>query len=92
MKDIYVGQTVYFTRIIPSCDVYDLLDLQLRTVNEEGKWFVGCDKKTKAAFLFYEIDIDNVVFLKRNDALKHIKETKKNRKGKVFTIYCEENS
>lgn len=51
MKDIYVGQTVYFARIIPSCDVYDLLDLKLRTVNKEGKWFVGCDKKTKSSVL-----------------------------------------
>ena len=92
MKDIYVGQTVYFARIILSCDVYDLLDLKLRTVNKEGKWFVGCDKKTKAAFLFHEIDIDDVIFLDRNYALKRVKEAKKNRKEKVFTIYCEEDN
>lgn len=49
-------------------------------------------KRQKAAFLFHEIDIDDVIFLDRNNALKRVKEAKKNRKEKVFTIYCEEDS
>ena len=92
MEDIYVGQTVYFARIIPPCDVYDLIDLKIRTVDKDAKWFVGCDKKTKAAFLFHNIDMHDVIFLKRNDALKRVKEAKKNRKERVLTIYCEEKN
>lgn len=62
-----VGQTIYFTRIIPP--IFDLYELMIRTV-EDG-WFVGFDKKDGVAFLFN--DNDSNVYTDRNEALKDLR-------------------
>lgn len=92
MDNLYVGQTVYFSRIIPTGDVYDLIDLKIRTVDKDAKWFVGVDKKTRAAFLFHELDIDNIIFFDRKNALNKVKEAERSRKVKVEVKDCLEDS
>lgn len=39
------GDIVYYTRIIPSVGIYDLLELKIRTVADE--YFAGMEKRDK---------------------------------------------
>ena len=82
------GQTVYYTRIFPSLGVYDVVDLKIRTAEEQ--WFCGTDKRSKQAFIFNNTDLDNVIFIDRNDALKYIKEAEKHKTKCSTEIYYEE--
>ena len=70
---IYHGLTIYYARIIPSVDIYEVKDLYVRTVGED--YFVATDKKDKRAFLFMYSELNNGnIFLNRNDAVKKVKE------------------
>ena len=92
MDDFEKGTIVYYAQILPTGDVYEVLTLKLRTVDKEARWFVGTDVKTKAAFLFIVCDIGVAIFIDRKEALKKVKEAKKNRKERVLTTYCEEDN
>lgn len=88
---IYRGLTVYFSRIMPTQNIYEVKDLFVRTVAED--YFVATDKKDKHAFLFMYKDIDekdNNIFYDRKDAVKKVKEAEKNRKEISEEIYYEE--
>ena len=82
-----VGDIVYYARIIPYCDIYEICELRIRTV--KNNWFVGIDKRDKHAYCFYLSDIDRCIFHNRADALKKVKEAEKNR---VSTYYKEKES
>lgn len=71
------GQEVYWTRIIPKMGIYDVLDLKLRTVEDD--WFVGTDKHTKQAYLFGNSAISDTVFMERKDALTRVHNAEKNK-------------
>lgn len=45
----------------------------IRTVGDG--WYVGIDTKDKQAYLFYEKDIDVIIFLHRKYALKLVEDT-----------------
>ena len=87
---IHRGLTVYFARIMPTQNIYEVKDLYVRTVAED--YFVATDKKDKHAFLFMYKDIkkDNNIFYDRKDAVKKVKEAEKNRKEISEEIYYEE--
>lgn len=68
---------MYYARILPSADVYDVCELTIRTV-EDG-WFVGIDKHDKHAYIFNNSDIDKTVFWDRSVALELVKEAEKNK-------------
>ncbi len=72
MIDLRIGQPVYFTRILPKLEIYELYDLVVRLIAED--WFSAYDTRTKQAFLFKEEDIEVTVFTHRSDALDHIRE------------------
>ena len=61
---------VYYARVLPESRIFDVLDLTIRTVEEN--WFVGIDKRDKQAFLFTYDDMDKIVFLNRKDALEKV--------------------
>lgn len=42
MSDLKIKDIVYYARIIPTCNIYDVCELTIRTVNKD--WFVGIDK------------------------------------------------
>ena len=44
------GQIVYYARILPSVDIFEILELKIRTVEDD--YFVGTDNNTQQAFLF----------------------------------------
>lgn len=61
---------VYYARIVPASNMYDVCELTIRTV--EDNWFVGIDKHDRHAYLFYNSDIGNIVFIERKDALEKV--------------------
>ena len=73
---IHRGLTVYFARIIPTQNIYEVKDLYVRTVAED--YFVATDKKDKHAFLFMykDVDKDNNIFYDRKDAVKKSKRSR----------------
>lgn len=85
-EDFNIGQIVFYTRILPTAGIYDLLEIKLRTV--EDTYIVGCDEKDHTAYLVSEIEAETCIFTSRKDALNKIKEEKK--KGKE-NIWKEEN-
>ena len=76
-----IGDKVYYVR--RRFSKYDVLDLRLRTVEEN--YFVGSEKDSKQAFLFRNRDIDDVVFLHRADAIKEAKEREKTMVKREYT-------
>jgi len=82
------GQIVYYARIMQSVDIYELLELRVRTATDE--YFVGTEKRTKHAYLFGNSCLDKIVFLDRKDALKLVKDAEKNKKVISAETYYEE--
>ena len=56
---IAIGNIVYYARIMPKLDVYDVYDLKVRTV--EDTYFTGIDKRDKKSYLFSYKDVDKTV-------------------------------
>ena len=67
---------VYYARIIPNVNVYEVSELRIRTATDN--WYVGVDTKDKQAIYFQESDIDSKIFLKRSNALTVVKNAEKN--------------
>ena len=78
MSDLMKNQIVYYTRIIPSSGIYDILELKLRTI--ESNWYVGCEKRDKQAYLFYASDIGKIIFVNRDEALVRVQEAESHKK------------
>ena len=78
MSDLKKNQIVYYTRIIPSSGIYDILELKLRTI--ESNWYVGCEKRDKQAYLFYASDIGKIIFVNRDEALVRVQEAESHKK------------
>lgn len=80
---------VYYARMLPSSNIYDVLELKIRTVEKD--WFVGIEKRDKQAFLFNNDQLNKVVFTDRKVALKLVQEAEKNKKKIVSNeTYYEE--
>lgn len=64
------GSVVFFARVVPSCNLYDVRELIIRTVEDDH--YVGYDTKTAQAFLFSDSDIERTIFFTRSDALSYV--------------------
>ena len=85
---IAIGNIVYYARIMPKLDVYDVYDLKVRTV--ENTYFSTIDKKDKKSYLFSYNDIGKTVFINREEAVNKTKEAEKNKpKVSAETLYEE---
>ena len=85
---INIGDTLYYARIMPKLDVYDVYDLTVRTV--ENTYFSTIDKKDKKSYLFSYNDIGKTVFINREEAVNKTKEAEKNKpKVSAETLYEE---
>lgn len=82
------GQVVYYARIMPTVDVYEVLELKIRTVEDD--YFVGTEKRSKHAYLFGNSAIDKYIFKDRKMALDLVKEAEKNKKAVSEETYYEE--
>ena len=85
---INIGDTLYFARIIPTVGIYNVLDLKVRTV--ENDYFACIDKRDKNAFLFSYKDINNTIFQYRKDALLKVKEAEENKPKLQLETHYEE--
>ena len=79
---------VYYARIMPKLDIYDVYELKVRTV--EDTYFSTIDKRDKKSYLFSYNDIGKTVFLNRQEALNKTKEAEKNKPKVSTEIYYEE--
>ncbi len=79
----------YYTRIIPNCGIYDVLEIKIRSVYED--YFVGIEKRDKHVFLFYYSNIDKILFRDRKIAVNKVNEAEKNKRKIVSEeTYYEE--
>lgn len=88
MSKLKRKDVVYYTRIIPTSGIYDVLELIIRTVEDD--WFVGIEKRDRQAFLFKDNEINKTVFINRKEALKVVQEAEKNKKHINEEIFYEE--
>ena len=79
---------IYYARIMPKLDIYDVYELKVRTV--EDTYFSTIDKRDKKSYLFSYNDIGKTVFLNRQEALNKTKEAEKNKPKVSTEIYYEE--
>ena len=85
---INIGDTLYYARIMPKLDVYDVYELRVRTV--EDTYFSTIDKRDKKSYLFSYNDIGKTVFINREEAVNKTKEAEKNKpKVSAETLYEE---
>ena len=85
---INIGDTLYYARIMPKLDVYDVYDLKVRTV--EDTYFSTIDKRDKKSYLFSYNDIGKTVFINREEAVNKTKEAEKNKPKVSAEIFYEE--
>ena len=79
---------VYYARIMPKLDVYDVYELKVRTV--EGAYFSTIDQRDKKSYLFSYNDIGKTVFFDLQEAVDKTKEAEKNKpKVSAETLYEE---
>lgn len=64
------GDIVYLCFVVPTCDVYDVLRLTIRTAQDD--WAVGVDEHTKQAYIFTDKMIDKYVFTEQYEAQEAI--------------------
>ena len=88
LNKIKKNDIVYYARIMPKLDVYDVYDLKVRTV--EDTYFVAIDKRDKKSYLFNFTDINKTVFANRQEALNKTKEAEKNKPKVSTETYYEE--
>lgn len=87
-KEIKPNDIVYYARIMPKLDIYDVYDLKVRTVTDT--YFVAIDKRDKKSYLFNFTDINKTVFINREDAVSKAKEAEKNKPKVSTETYYEE--
>lgn len=67
-----VGDRMYMCLVVPNCEIYDVLELTIRTVLDT--WAVGVDTHTKQAYLFDYNMIGSYVFASHGEAQKALLE------------------
>jgi len=74
---IEVGNRIYYARVVPQCDIYEVLELTVRTTHEDG-WCVGIDSNgSKQAFPFTKDDLGTLIFFNEKEAAEVVKNAKK---------------
>lgn len=72
------GENVYYARIMPNVNTFDVLELKIRGVYDT--YFVGCEKHSKQAFLFDNTQLGINVFTDRQECLRVVLEAEDNYK------------
>ena len=74
------GDVFYYAQMMPTIPLFEVLELKVRTVEEN--WFVGIDKTSKHAYMFNINEIDKVVFKNRKKCLDVVTEAERKFKNK----------
>lgn len=75
LNDLKKGDKIYYARIIPTTDIYEVGDLIIRMVADT--WLSATDKRSKQAYIFSNKQLNEDIFMKREDALKKVIEAEK---------------
>ncbi len=86
---IEVGNTVYFARAIPSVDIYEILELIIRSSGDD--WVIGVDSSTRQAFPFSKSEVGTLIFSTRAEAEEIVKAAKKKFGYRKLTKMKEED-
>ena len=65
-----VGDKMYYCLVVPNCNIYEVLPIVIRTVQDN--WAVGVDVHTKQAYLFGYNMIGSYVFKTQYEAQEAI--------------------
>ena len=91
------GDRYYFARCLHKTDIFEVLDVLVRTINEEEKWFTvievyghGESEHFGQAHLFYFSDIGKNVFSDYISAKDKVSEAMKHR-VRLKETYFEED-
>lgn len=79
---------VYYARVVSACDIYEVLQLSIRTVTDN--WFVGLDTATRQAYPFDNKDIEVLIFSDKKSAEGVVKAAKKKFGVRKLTKVKEE--
>lgn len=90
MVQLKIKDKLYYARILPKVNVYEVCDVTVNSVNYSGEWFVAVDKRDKRSYLFNFNDIDNIVFTDRNCALSKVIEAEESAPKVTFHTDYEE--
>ena len=71
------GMIMYYARILPRTDTYEVCEIRLRTIEET--WFTGCDTRSQTTYIFNRDQLDQTVFLNRRDALSVVNTAENNK-------------
>lgn len=83
-EDIQKGDALYFARIMPKFGYYEIHDVVM--VTKYNDYCTVCETKTKQCFLLSVKDIEDRLYIIRDDALGYLREEeKKNKDVKVYT-------
>lgn len=82
------GDIVFYARILPYVNVYEVCELIIRSIQET--YFVGVDKRDKRAYLFGYSALDKNVFKHRKDALETVIVAEENKPKVSEETYYEE--
>ena len=82
------GRIVYYAQILEPCGIFELLELKVRTV--EDNWFAAVEDKRKHVYLFYNKAIGKEIFFDRKEALDIVKNAEENCKRKFSDEKCYE--
>ena len=66
-----IGNTIYYARAIPTVDIYEVIELSIRSSGED--WAIGVDSSTRQAFPFNKSDVGTLIFSHRADAEEVVK-------------------
>lgn len=91
IENIKKNNVLYYARILPDTDIYEVCELTIRTITTD--YFVGIDKYDKHAYLFGLSSIGKEVFCDRKDALYKVTEAEENKpkvNKELSEIYYEE--
>ena len=70
-EQITKGKKLYYARIMDELGIYELIELTIRTVNDD--YFVGIDSREKHSYLFGYNSLDKAVFFNKEKALDLVK-------------------
>ena len=76
---IHKDDIVYFSHVLPKLNVYEVLEMKIRTVGVN--WFVASSTKNRNnVYAFTDDDIHQIVFSTYQEAYEHMKQQKESAK------------
>ena len=90
-EDIQKGDSLYFARMLPSFNYYEIHNVVL--VTKQSDYCTVCETKTKQSFIFNLKNMYEQLYVDKDEALEYLKGMKKKNKGvKVYSIAKEKST